>query len=76
MDSAGMLQNNPLGGWHWAWLDSASFQRIDLDGFTQIRLRFQIEDNDDLGIDQVRFYSGDYEDQADRPRLVVEYFVR
>jgi hypothetical protein len=74
MDSVGLIQNNPLDGWHWSWIDSAAFQYIDLKGFTQFRLRFQLDDNDDLGIDQLRFYSGDHKELADRPRLVVEYY--
>jgi hypothetical protein len=75
LDAVGMIQNNPLDSWHWAWLDPASFPFIDLYGFTQFRLRFQIDDNDDLGIDQIRFYSGDFRELAFRPRLVVEYYI-
>jgi hypothetical protein len=74
MDSIGMIQNNRRY-WHFAWLDSGSFQFIDRNGFTQIRLRFQVDDNDDLGIDQLRFFSGDHKELADRPRLVVEYYI-
>jgi hypothetical protein len=75
MDSAGMIQNNPLDGWHWTWLDPASFQFVNLNGFTQFRLRFQVDDNDDNGIDHLRFYSGDQKAIADRPRLVIEYYI-
>jgi hypothetical protein len=75
LDAVGLIQNNPLDGWHWAWLDPASFQFIDLYGYTQVRLRFQLDDNDDMGIDQIRFYSGDYRELANRPRLVIEYYT-
>jgi hypothetical protein len=75
MDSAGMIENNPLNGWYWTWLDVNSLRFIDLNGFTQFRLRFQSDDNDDLASDHLRFYSGDYENQANRPRLVIEYYI-
>jgi len=75
MDVAGTIVNTPYNGWYWAWLDSSAFKYINLDGITQIRLRFQLDDDNDLANDYLRFYSGDYEDLALRPRLVVEYYV-
>jgi hypothetical protein len=75
MDAVGMIENNPFNGWYWAWLDSSAFNYIKLNGITQIRLRFQIGDDDDLSGDYLRFYSGDYEDLALRPRLVIEYYT-
>lgn len=75
MEAAGVIENNPLDSWYWAWLDGASFPYISLRGITQIRLRFQLDDNDDLGDDYLRFYSGDYIDITARPRLLVEYYV-
>jgi len=74
-DAVGMIENSPFNGWYWAWLDSSAFEYVSQTGITQIRLRFQIDDNDDLGSDHLRFYSGDYEELADRPRLVVEYYL-
>jgi hypothetical protein len=74
-DTVGMIGNNPLNGWYWTWLDSSAFQYINLKGITQFRLRFQLDDNDDQGNDYLRFYSGDYGGLAERPRLVVEYYV-
>jgi hypothetical protein len=75
MDAVGMIENTPFNGWYWAWLDASAFEYINLNGITQIRLRFQLDDDDDLTNDYLRFYSGDYEDLALRPRLVVEYYV-
>ncbi|MBN1450525.1 MAG: PD40 domain-containing protein [Anaerolineales bacterium] len=74
-DAVGMIENNPFNGWYWAWLDSSAFEYVSRTGITQIRLRFQIDDNDDLGSDHLRLYSGDYVEQGDRPRLVVEYYL-
>ena len=48
MDAVGMIENNPFNGWYWAWLDSSSFDYINLNGITQIRLRFQLDDDDNL----------------------------
>jgi hypothetical protein len=75
LDAAGTIVNTPYNGWYWAWLDSSAFTHINVNGITQIRLRFQLDDDNDLTNDYLRFYSGDYEDLALRPRLVVEYYV-
>ena len=75
MDAVATFENNPFNGWYWAWLDSSAFQYINLNGITQFRLRFQIGDDDNLQNDYMRFYSGDYEDLALRPRLVIEYYT-
>ncbi len=74
-DAVGMIENNPFNGWYWAWLDGSSFQYINLNGITQIRLRFQVDDDNNLANDYISFYSGDYDGLADRPRLVVEYYI-
>ena len=76
MDAVGIIQNNPLNGWYYAWLDSSAFEYINLNGITQIRLRFQLDDNDDMAADYLRFYSGDYNRLPDRPQLAIEYYKR
>jgi Tol biopolymer transport system component len=75
MDAAGVIENNPLDNWYWAWLDGGAFPYINVRGITQLRLRFQLDDNDDLGDDYLRFYSGDYTDLTARPRLLIEYYL-
>jgi len=75
MSSVGTIQNNPVNGWYWAMLDSSAFPYINLFGVTQIRLGFQLADNDDLGEDSIRFYSGDFTQQTDRPHLQIVYYV-
>lgn len=75
MSSVGTIQNNPVSGWYWAMLDSRAFPYINLSGVTQVRLGFQLDDNDDLGEDSIRFYSGDSPQQSDRPHLRIEYYV-
>lgn len=44
-------------------------------GLTQIRLRFQIDDNDNSIANYVSFYSGNTTTAADRPQLVITYYV-
>lgn len=74
-DIAGVIQNNPTDNWFWTSLDSSALRYISLAGNTQFRLRFQIQDNDDLGDDYLKFYSGEYSSPASRPQLIVEYYV-
>jgi len=75
MESAAMIQNNPVGGWYWAVMNPAAFFYINKTGVTQIRLAFQLDDNEDLGVDYLTFYSGDVEDLAIRPQLMIDYYV-
>ncbi|MBC7879642.1 MAG: PD40 domain-containing protein [Anaerolineales bacterium] len=73
--SVGTIQNNPVSGWYWTTLDSRAFANINLTDITQLRLAFQLDDNDDLGEDHIRFFSGNYPEQRDRPHLLIEYYV-
>jgi hypothetical protein len=75
-DSIGEIENNPIGGWYWSVLDPAIYPSINLQGVTQMRLRFALDDNDDLGEDLISFYSGNYDQQGERPRLLVEFYLR
>ncbi|MBN2114559.1 MAG: ExeM/NucH family extracellular endonuclease [Acidimicrobiia bacterium] len=60
--------------WLRAPLRAASYSLLNLDGVTQFRLRFDLDDNDDLTADYLRFYTGDAA-EADRPELIVDYYV-
>lgn len=73
--SVGTIQNNPVGGWYWAILDASAFACINTTGTTQIRLAFQLDDNNDFKNDYLLFYSGSMEDQRERPHLLIEYYV-
>ena len=73
--NAAIIQNNPVGGWYWAVLTPNAFTYINRTGITQLRLAFQLDDNDDLGADFLTFYSGDAVDQANRPHLLIDYYV-
>jgi len=73
--SAGTIYNNPVNGWYWAMLDNTAIPYVNLTGVTQFRLGFQVDDNDDRGDDYLKFFSGNYKAQSDRPQLQVEYYV-
>jgi hypothetical protein len=71
----GIVLNAPASTWYSSTLDSVSYPYINLIGVTQFRLRFQLDDNDDLGADTIQFYSGDHGDLAFRPRLEIQYYL-
>ncbi len=73
--AVGTIPNTPSGGWYSKIWTSGIFPYINKVGATQIRLRFQTDDNDDLGADFLRFYSGNASAVSDRPLLIVEYYV-
>lgn len=60
--------------WYTAVLDATAYPHISRGGTTQFRLRFNLDDNDDLGADFLKFYSGSYSiDPAFRPQLIITY---
>jgi hypothetical protein len=75
LDAVGMIQNNPVGDVYWSLLNGDANRFINLKGITQLRLLFQLDDNDDLGDDYLKFYSGDATQIVDRPHLQIEYYV-
>lgn len=70
----GTISGIPAGGWYSATLNSTAYQFINLKGTTQFRLRFKLDDNDDMNADFMKFYSGDA-DLTNHPVLVIEYYV-
>ncbi len=73
--TAGMILDNPVGGWYWSNLDAKSFQFVNLKGVTQFRLGFQLDDDDDKREDTISFFSGNYSVQSARPQLSLKYYV-
>jgi hypothetical protein len=64
----------PVSNWYGAILGSVGYSSLNLTGITQFRLRFTSDDNDDLGADYMRFFSGNA-NAASRPQLIIEYYV-
>jgi hypothetical protein len=75
MNWAGTILNAPVDNWFSADLEKAALPYINETGSTQFRLKFQLDDNDDLGADTIKFYSGDTVTLDYRPVLQVEYYV-
>lgn len=73
--SVGVIQNNPVSNWYWSVLNGAASQYINLVGVTQLRLGFQIDDNDDRENDFLKFFSGNANALDDRPQLLIKYYV-
>lgn len=75
----GVIANTPkAGGWYVSTrlkaMTDPYYPYINRAGITQFRLRFQIDDDNDFLADFIRFYSGNAT-VANRPRLVIEYYV-
>ena len=75
LNSAGLISNNPVSGWYVTTLNSAANPLINPMGMTQLRLAFQLDDNDDLSADYITFYSGNDSALSNRPQLVVKYYI-
>jgi hypothetical protein len=73
--AVGTFGKTPASGWYIADIASAGWPSINLGGITQFRLRFAKDDNDDMGADFMKFYSGNAA-AANRPLLIIEYYVR
>ncbi len=74
-NAVGRFGTAPVGGWYGALLNAEAGSLINLYGTTQFRLRFALDDNNDNNADLVAFYSGNADTLANRPQLVVEYYV-
>lgn len=61
------------GDWSTGSLGSAGLAAINKTGTTQLRVYFNLDDNDDGGNDYIGYYSGDNNTAANRPQLVVTY---
>jgi hypothetical protein len=60
--------------WYAAQVNNANLLLINKSGVTQFRIFFGKDDNDDMGSDSMKFFSGN-SIEANRPELVVMYSV-
>jgi hypothetical protein len=65
----------PNGGWYRAPLRPAALPLITAAESTQLRLRFATGDDDDQAADYLSFWTGDAPAAADRPQLIVTYYL-
>jgi hypothetical protein len=68
------IKNSPVNGWYSGKMSAVNFLYINKTGVTQFRLRFQLDDNNDLGADYLKFYSGNSV-VISRPVLVIQYSI-
>jgi predicted outer membrane repeat protein len=73
--AVGTFSDIPVDSWYSAVLFATGYPYINLTGTTQFRLRFATDDNNDNTADYMKFYSGDCATAADRPSLVIEYYI-
>jgi len=71
----GKFNSTPSNWWYSATLNSTAFQWFKLTGPTQMRLRFQLDDDDDGVADYLSFFSGDEATTSDRPVLTIQYYI-
>ena len=60
--------------WYAAPLTGSNLRLINRYGVTQFRLRYSLDDDDDMSADQLKLFSGEAAD-SNRPRLTITYFV-
>jgi len=67
------IMNNPVSGVYSATLGASADSLINRVGPTQFRLRFTKDDNNNLAVNYLKFFSGD--SLTGQPQLIVEYYV-
>ena len=71
---AASLSNAAANGvWSTGNLNAAGIAALNKTGTTQLRVYFNLGDNDDTGNDYLGYYSGENGTAANRPQLVVTY---
>jgi hypothetical protein len=72
---AGSVGVTPVGSIYTGPLQVRSLPYINSTGLTQLRLRFQLNNNNDNSADYMAFYSGDAPIAANWPSLEIVYYV-
>jgi hypothetical protein len=70
----GTFGSAPTANWYSVNILNTAFAKINTTGWTQFRLRFAKDDNDDGQADYLKFYSGNA-DAANSPQLIIQYTV-
>jgi carboxypeptidase T len=61
------------GTWSTGNLNAAGIAAMNKTGTTQLRVYFNLDDDDDTGNDYLGYYSGEFSTAGNRPQLVVTY---
>jgi hypothetical protein len=75
LSSGGWMGKTPVGDIYTGVLAPQAFPFINKTGLTQLRLRFQIDDNNNNIADYIGFYSGNAITASYRPVLQIVYYV-
>jgi len=75
LNSAFVFSSTPVDFWYSGALAPARFAYINRSGLTQFRLRFKLDDDNDLAADYMKFYSGNASTAAVRPQLIITYYL-
>ena len=70
----GKFPNKLFSGWYRSVLYKRAYAYVNVKGRTQLRLRFQLDDDNDNIADFLKLYSGDAV-KGNRPKLIVRYYV-
>jgi hypothetical protein len=54
---------------------AAAFPYLNRTGNTQMRVRFALDDNNDMNADTFNFYSGNFTNASQTPRLFIKYYL-
>lgn len=73
--SVATVGSTPQSGFYVATINTTGLTHISKTGTTQLRLRFLLDDNDDLGADYLAFYSANASPSTNRPVLEIVYYV-
>jgi hypothetical protein len=68
------FETTPANNWYSAFLNSTGSSHVNLMGSTQFRLAFETDDNNNNANNFMKFFSGN-SSAANRPQLVIEYYV-
>jgi len=66
--------NSLVDNWYTHSLDPLRFDLINRDGTTQVRLRFNKDDNNDFGADFLKIFSANAS-VGSQPQLIIEYVI-
>ncbi len=75
VNAAGTVNKNPAGTNFTGSLNSNGFTSINQLGLTQMRLRFQIDDDNDSIADTLAFFSSNGSTEAYKPTLLIIYYI-
>ncbi len=70
-----VISPEPVAGYFTTKIYKPALASINLAGFTQLRLRFELDDNNNTTADYLSFFSGNAADAAQKPVLEIQYYV-